>query len=245
MITNAQWSSVNGSFALTDGFPAVEISGSTIYIATCNYGVYKSNDNGVHWTAYNNGLNYSIAGGLNIKAMKVNGTNLYLATSRGLYIADINTGIWYLKNVVPISITSFPNITSIEFNGNQIFVGSENGLYTSNDNGATWIQLANYIVYSILFENNNLYVGYIGGISKSTDLGITWTNLSNSLPFNSGSFVYTSIYKNNGKLIVGAQEYNGINTNICSSINEGQNWAVNSNYIGWINSIFKSNTDLF
>ncbi len=248
MFVNAQWSSLNGSFGFTDAFPAVAISGNSIFIATSNNGVYKSDDNGEHWFPFNNGLSTSY-----ITNMKINGTNIYLANATGLYVADINIGIWTLKRIVPESVNPSPYLTAIEFNGNQIFVGSYIGLFTSNDIGQTWSQLGNNTnISSVLFDNNNLYIGN-SSVSKSTDLGVTWTTISNGLPINSGypnyhDFSYTSIYKNNGKLFIGAFEnysWQSSNGNVCTSVDEGQNWVVNSNNMGLINNFFKINNDLF
>lgn len=248
IIVNAQWSSINGSFGFTDAYPAVAISGNSIFIATSNNGVFKSDDNGVHWLPFNNGLST-----YNITDMKINGTNIYLANATGLYVADINIGIWTLKRIVPISVNSSPNLTSIEFNGNQIFVGSYIGLFTSNDYGQTWSQLGNNTnISSVFFENNNLYIGN-NSVLKSTDLGITWTNISNGLPISTGypdyhGFSYTAIFKNNGKLFIGAFEnysWQSSNGKVWTSEDEGQNWVVNSANLGLTNNFFKINNDLF
>jgi len=118
---------------------ALVISGNYLYAATglpdtLSDGVYRSADNGLSWTALNNGLPHGIA----FWHLSVNGNNLFVGSEgRGIYRSTDNGVNWVEVNS---GITN-DTITSILVINDTVFAGTFNGLFRSTNNGTTWVQV--------------------------------------------------------------------------------------------------------
>jgi hypothetical protein len=87
------------------------VSGTNLLAGTTDAGVFLSTNNGVSWTAVNNGLTNSI-----VYALTVSGTNLFAGTyGAGLWIRPLSeflTGVTKEVNALPIDYSlsqNYPN----------------------------------------------------------------------------------------------------------------------------------------
>lgn len=177
-IINAQWQSTNGPpggsvtcFALKD---------SIIFARGGSGGLYMSNNNGDSWNIVSGFPYYGI------KALAIDGANIYAGTIHGVYLStDIGTSWSQVNNGLTDT-----NITSLAINGVNIFAGTySNGIFLSANNCASWLPvntgLTNPYIKTLIVNGLNIYAGtswWNGGVFLSTDTGSHWTLLNNGLP---------------------------------------------------------------
>ena len=138
----------------------------TIYLATSNYGVCKSTDNGSTWLQINNGLDY-------IKINKIlllsneellvgtNGGGVYKSTNGGESWIQHNTGI------PPFSTGYIFVRTFCEISPSDILIGAQNEIYYSSNYGETWTERSEGFgvgIVNCVIKNDSgiLYVGSSG-----------------------------------------------------------------------------------
>jgi hypothetical protein len=147
-----------------------------IYAATLGFGIFKSTNGGLTWTAINNGLTNLIT------------SSLTLGTSNTLFASTFLCGVF--KSIDGGATWTH---TSLNYNFVQtlattstgiIFAGTYgDGLYKSTDNGSTWTKCANGMtasfIYSITIDpSDKIFVSsWANGVFMSTDGGNTWTSL--------------------------------------------------------------------
>src|SRR5688572_20281819 len=122
-----QWTQTSGpAGAQSDEiFPV----GNYLIANSINGGIFRSSDKGMTWEDVNKGLPPAFR----CYALDTDNTDLYIATSQGVYYSSNIGDSW--------DLISDPNVVgfSIEAVGNEIFVGFHNGLiYHSRDHGDTW-----------------------------------------------------------------------------------------------------------
>ncbi len=110
---------------------------TSLYVATSgNDGVFVSNDNGVSWTAINNGLNSA-----NIWSMTVLDTILFVGTQPGGIHKSIDYGLTW----IPYNFgTPEPWISALISVNNHVFAGTvfHSGIVYSADAGDSWSDLS-------------------------------------------------------------------------------------------------------
>ena len=93
------------------------ISGNSIFAGTWGGGVFRSTNNGINWTAVNNGLTE-----LHVLELVVSGTNLFAGTEGGVFLSSNNGEIWINKNQ---GFSSVPPVNSLLITNGYIFAGTE------------------------------------------------------------------------------------------------------------------------
>src|SRR5688572_20581483 len=163
--------------------------GNYLFVNGYYGGVYRSADKGATWQLIDNGLPRSYL----CWAMDVDNTNLYLATSHGVYYSSDYGDSWI--SISDSNVVGF----AIEAIGNEIFVGFHNGvIYYSPDHGVTWQTthtnpFKNTVSYIRKF-GHTIWIGTdINAFYYSPDGGITWL----AAPLN---MVATGIYFSEGDL---------------------------------------------
>lgn len=209
----SQWEKMN-SFP-TAWVNDIYISGSVIYAATQNNGVYKSTDAAASWQQISNGL--SNGQSIQCKQVILSGGNLYTATVDGIYKSTNLGGDWVKKSsgitIGPGAIYEFCE-SIYELNG-VLFTGAYNGIYRSTNGADSWVITnisgmhvfaKNFTMHNgILFaarETNNTPVAY-----TSADNGVTWSALTTlTLPT-------ITFFSEPGKLFAGTIDGAWLSTN--------------------------------
>jgi photosystem II stability/assembly factor-like uncharacterized protein len=125
-----------------------------IFAGSSNGVIFRSTDQGAHWTELGDGLPYRHSGNLyNIGTLAINSHgHIFAGTDFGLYRSTDNGNSWETTehNLPPskshsaeggrIIYHSFSKIHTIIINARgYIFVGYDRGVFLSKDNGETWI----------------------------------------------------------------------------------------------------------
>lgn len=152
--------------------------------------IYRSTDNGGHWTPIAHEMNWSAVG------ITKEGT-IYAGTGNGgAVMRSTNGGAeWnYVSGVMGQSI----HCITVDPAG-RIYVGSNTGLYRSTDGvNFTFLQsVLQNITYGVHFEPDGVYfASTMSGIFRSSDHGDTWAHIGTTLPNNyslirtaSGAFI--------------------------------------------------------
>ncbi len=120
----------------TDSIFALASMGTDFFLGTTT-GAYRSSDNGVSWTPLGGGLGG--AGGEGVKALGVNGGNLFAGTGRGkVFRSPDNGATWSLTN----EGWGGNAIGSFAVKGKGVFAGTVGGgVYFSPDSGESWLHI--------------------------------------------------------------------------------------------------------
>ncbi len=181
-------SGVFAANAISTGATNTLYVGVTTSVSPLTNTIYKSVDNGAHWSATNNSATHEYE----IRSIAVSpaGT-VYLGTYFGL-IKSTDGGSHWLDLTGGIDAAYINNSIVEDSRGVLFAAGRGRGIYSSTDGGVTWTAVGSghpSSVTSILVDrtDDSLYCTdeQIGGVYKSTDHGITWQLSSQGLPSDS------------------------------------------------------------
>jgi hypothetical protein len=146
------------------------VKGSRLFAGTAASGIYRSTNNGTDWTQINTGMP-----GLTINALAAQDTNLYSATTWGIYRSS-NDSSWSEVNEGLYSVLmGSADFTSLFVYGPSVLVGvsSYRGVYLSLNHGASWVA-ANAGLFGFstsCFAYNGTYL-FIGGQNQGGGGGV-------------------------------------------------------------------------
>lgn len=240
-IVYAQWQQT--SFDSTSINCIAVVYGTDIVAGPYDYGVYRSTDNGLNWTADNAGLTNHF-----VNAFAVSLSNIYAGTNGGgvfLYNSTDSAGSWSEVNAGLTALTIF----SLVSDGTNIFAGTfQGGVFFSANDGTNWTGVNtglpnNTSVYSIAINGTDIFVGTeLYGVYYSSNNGANWTAVNNGIPANS------TIYSLS---ISGTNIYAGVNSSgVCGvflSTDNGTSWSAVNNGLpnSNINELVASGTNIF
>lgn len=159
-------------------------------------GVFRSIDNGGHWSAVNNGL--MTGNGINALMATVSGHLFAGSYGDGIFRSTDNDDNWIQVN----SGLTAPFVLSFATNGSgDIFAGAYfgNGVFRSTDNGDSWNEKNNGLIAtevrtiitqgpipriqpSNIDASDSIFAGTYGrGTFRSTDSGQNWQQINNGL----------------------------------------------------------------
>lgn len=186
------------------------------YYITTDFGeVCRTTNNGLSWTAVNNGIRT-----LHSKYLAANGNNLFASTDvNGIYISTNDGLSWTAVNL------GLPNtdITCLDSVGINIYAGTSDGVYLTTNNGNLWLQRGLQTAGRInCIQGNNLkiFAATDNGIYLSTNNGINWASSNTGL---TTSQVRT-LYINGNEIIAGTA-----GGGICISTDDGASWIPKNN----------------
>ena len=161
----------------------------TVYVAT-EEGVFKTDDGGTTWAAFNDGLE---ARQIRTLAMTADGTLLCGTLGYGLYYYDTPDGRW--QQLPPLGnfgtfwpiwdnrpLYQYTSLLIDPTDNRTMYTGTfPAGIYKTTDGGTTWrernVGWTNDGVFSLVFHPENtdiIYAGTYNGINRSTDGGEHW-----------------------------------------------------------------------
>lgn len=175
---NAQWQAT-AELPANVAIISMTASSDLLFAGTDGGGVFSSSNNGISWTAVNNGFT-----NLFVTALAINGTHIFAGTKGGVYLSLDNGSSWSKLNYGLADTV----ITSLAISGSRIFAGtSHSGVYLSLDNGNSWAAvntgLSNPFTFSLGISGINVFVTTFGGVFLSTDNGSGWSAVNTGLPY--------------------------------------------------------------
>jgi photosystem II stability/assembly factor-like uncharacterized protein len=183
---------------------AIGTSGNSVIFAAPSTGVYRSTDNGNHWTS--SGLDDKPVFG-------------FIFKGNFIFAKDANSGLYRSgDNGITWKDVSFPGLAWCEtIKGNFIFIGTTGSIYRSSDNGITWTVISNLSVSAIGSNNNYVFASGYGVNYISSDNGNTWQTYSTGLPV---STPFSNFTPYNSLILANAAGTYGV----YKSSNNGINW---------------------
>lgn len=180
--TAHSWNNVYAGAGGTSWVFSMCTKGDSLFASTHGDGILFSPDNGVTWTARNNGLNT-----LNCLYIYCWNNTLYAGTyGNGLY-KSVDNGL----NWTSFNNGFFPNssIVKITSDANYLYAISNNKVYRSSGSN-NWIPAADAPAYfnNLLCIDNVLLAGGIDSVTshvvvyRSFDNGATWQSFSSGIP---------------------------------------------------------------
>src|ERR1035437_8893370 len=169
------WNTINTGLPNTNVL-SLAVSDTNLFVCISGYGLFRSTDNGTHWTSnLNTGiLTYAFRG----TTIYAGGSSVYFSTDSGqnwTRISDMN-GFYYHV------------ISSLAVSDSNIYAGTDMaGIFLSSNNGTTWTEVNSGIpanVWAIAVSprgGTNLFAGTYSGIFRSTDNGIRWTAINSGI----------------------------------------------------------------
>ncbi|MCB9180779.1 MAG: hypothetical protein H6593_04915 [Flavobacteriales bacterium] len=175
------WTDISSAFPGGEVFVTDLLAepGGRLVVATDEYGIRYTDDQGQSWTYANTNLDDVTMTFIRKAA------NGYYFTADGynLYRSNDLTGAWEVIN------TGLTDTDIEEFavgNGNLFAITYSDGLFVSTDNGDTWTLSIDEDFENVTVNGNEVYCasanGTTGGVYRSLDNGGTWTNIVNGLP---------------------------------------------------------------
>jgi photosystem II stability/assembly factor-like uncharacterized protein len=211
---NAQWLEKNnglwGAYV-----SSIIVTGSSWFAGTAR-GLYKTTDEGEHWSWVNLGITQ-----VEVTSLAVNGTNIFLGSvNQGLFISNDNGISWKSGRNLPAS----GSVYSLFFANGKLFA-TTNSVYVSSDNGNTWVSasegLPEFGARSFASSGNNLFAGTYKGVFVSNNNGITW------LPANTNmqSASVTSIAVLGNDLYASTNNLGTLGQGVLKSNDNGLTWS--------------------
>ena len=219
----AQWIPMNGPYGGTIMALAVSPDGIHIFAGSFGGGVYRSTDDGAHWTPANRGIETL---DLRTIAVSPDGSSVFAGSRDGVYRSTdlgaswspVNTG---LTNMRVVTLAFIP-----DGSGGSVLLAatSGGGVYRTTDDGAQWIssnaglpQNANASAMTATPDGGYLYVALIGEVYRSTDRGDNWTQCLHGP--NGGSLISIATSPDGSTVCAGSYGYG-----VFRSTDFGRSW---------------------
>lgn len=197
---------------------ALAVSGTNIFAGTVG-GVYRSINNGVTWTAVNNGLTSKQIS--NSGSFAFIGKNIFVATYTYIYRTPDSGNTW-------TAVTSFSSggaVNCLFAFGNSLFAGGDanEGIHRSSDDGDTWIKVnkgipAQAYVRRLAAIDTNLFASTDKGVFRSSNNGTSWSGINKGF---ADSTVILPLISNGKNLFAGTQK-----GDLYLSSNNGDSWSL-------------------
>ena len=222
------------------GAQAIEVvPGGTYFVASLNAGVYRSTDDGMHWSQHNTGLT-----NLDVRALlHLPGGIVLAGTWGGGIFRSTNNGVDWAPSNSGISLQS-RNIQKIRKadDGTVYAITTSDPVYRSTDNGSSWVKVelgfaASYGCDLQLDANGQMFLGVFGFFCRSTDGGAHWEKLLNEEVFDDIGIAP------NGHIFVTSSTSTTSKEAFWRSTDGGTNWVdITSSIISASDYVFQDST---
>lgn len=172
---------------ISQGFPGGEVTATDILVepdgrlvvATEDYGIRYSDDEGQSWSTSNTGLEEVDM----VFVRRNNNGSLFTSDSYNLYRSDDLSGSWEIIN----NGLTDNDVTEFTVANNALFaITYSDGMFKSVNNGDSWILAYDQDFRNATINGNEIYAAsesvVSGGVYHSTDNGATWSNIGDGLP---------------------------------------------------------------
>jgi hypothetical protein len=229
-LAQAQWARFGGTAAPT----CFANSGTNLYVASLDWGVFYVNSAGVPTGGGGIPSTY-------VNALALSGTNVFAAVGGGgigakVFLSTNNCTSWSDAGMTGTLVSGLATI------GTNVFAGNNSrGVYLTTNNGASWTTvntgLTDLHILSLAASGTTLFAGTTGyGICLSTNNGTSWS----ATGLTSGN-VYCIFFS-------GTNIFAGTDAGVYLSANNGSTWtAVNNGLtnVGSVKAFALSGTNLF
>mgnify|MGYP002382008771 CR=1 FL=1 len=216
IVADAKWAKTSQLGAATVGcFASLR---NLLFVGT-DRGIYRTADNGVTWTAVNNGL-----GNLEVLALTVKDNALFAGTYEGEVYRTTDNGVSWTA----VNDGLGGSVRALTVKENVLFAGTDIGIYRTADNGTTWTAVNNGLggsVNALTVKDNALFAGTYGigrGVYRTTDDGASWTTVNDGL---GNQFVRALAVKDNAL-------FAGTDAGVYRTTDNGANWTAVNNRLG-------------
>jgi photosystem II stability/assembly factor-like uncharacterized protein len=171
------WSERITTGLIIDDVTSMIAVGNDLFAGTGRGGVFYSTDNGLNWTARNNGLETDNE----VRNLLSDGDKIFVHSQTGIFSSTNKGQSWTRLSSAEIYFVQLVNGT-LFISGTE--VGEVGGVYRSVDGGANWTKIESDInyLYDVKAVGSNLYAFGDRGFYMSTNAGVTWTLVEEDLP---------------------------------------------------------------
>jgi ligand-binding sensor domain-containing protein len=217
-ILKAQWIQTNGPYG--GNVTCFAVSGSNIFAGTNIGGVYRSTDNGDHWSSVHSDMGDESYWTYQVQALTVLGSNIFAGTSHGVFRSPDNGTNWTEVNSGIINTNTSALISS----GSDLFYANDDSVFYSTNNGDNWTVFRSgnpsYALYCLAAVDTNIFAGTPDGVYRFSKNAPSWTAVYDGL---SGWNVYCL-------LVSGSNLFAGTEGGVSRSTDQGEHWTpVNTN----------------
>ncbi|HMY73360.1 MAG TPA: Ig-like domain-containing protein, partial [Blastocatellia bacterium] len=237
IVADAKWAKTSQLGAATVGcFASLR---NLLFVGT-DRGIYRTADNGVTWTAVNNGL-----GNLEVLALTVKDNALFagtllpgtFGTGRSVYRTTDNGANWTVVN----NGLGSSSVYALVVKDNALFAGTDEGVFRTTDNGVSWTVaskgLGSQLVRDLVVKDNVLFAGTDVGVYRTTDNGASWAAVNNGL----GERIVLALTVKDNALFAGTYE-----GEVYRTTDNGVSWtAVNDGLGGSVRALTVKENVLF
>ena len=168
----SQWVQTNGPSIVYGTVEALGASGSTLF-AEVNGFVYRSTNDGSHWSHAENGLNNN-----GVTVFASDSVNVFAATDSGVYKSTDDGISWFPVN----NGLSTLDITALTATDSNVVAGTNRGIFRSTNDGVTWSPsgLTDSSITTLVSDAGCIYAGTENGLFLSSDGGSHWKRIDSS-----------------------------------------------------------------
>ncbi len=203
----AQWEPLHNGPHQGDVY-VIEKSGSNIYAATHDNGLYYSDNNGDTWIRISDSLPQQYIADISLQ----NGVLYAVLHHEGVFRTYNNGITWQSINN---GLTPFDG-GCLAFKGTDIYLGTYDGLFLSTDTGSSWSMVTTFVnIKDVLIKGNDLFVCTgADGVFRSQNGG-SFTTVNTGI---------TNLLTNN-MTIKGTDLFVSTRDGIYMSVNNGASWT--------------------
>ena len=215
--------------APVNGLTVVPHNGGVYVFAATDSGIFISSNEGLTWSAINQGLTSKSVVAIAVEEFGVDGLDLYAGTSGGGLFFSSDFGVsWLQRNNGLPTVGRGRIVYSLVVTDSGVFAGT-GGVNRSNDHGLTWTPAtrppfvtAGSPACRFLAKKGPLLLASEGSqVYRSTDYGVTWDMTGFGLPQN---FSYSqTVYS---LTTVGETIFAGTTAGVFMSSDNGLQWHV-------------------
>jgi photosystem II stability/assembly factor-like uncharacterized protein len=227
--SESQWEKTN--FPYTTYISCFAVLDTNLFAGTLYAGVYRTTNNGTSWEEIDSGLS-----SLNIYAMAIVDTDLFVGTGGGVFLSTNKGKNWTHAGLESNGIISFAVLGTNIFAGDYYY-----GVFLSPNNGSTWTQIDStiigYGITALAVLDTNIFIGIeLGGVYRSTNNGTTWIQVNSGLTnLTIDCFAFV------GQNLFAGTDGDGV----FLTTDNGTKWAQTGLNFGYVYALAVSGTNLF